>query len=324
MRRTGSSYIRVWGALVVLLPVLATGAWGSAGAEEDWLTLSQSGVAVVHRGADARYAARVLEIYETRGSIVAASMGLRTLEPVRFIIASTDEEFYELTNRGAPDWGVGCALSERALVVLKSPRVVSYPLQMEDVVVHELAHIAAWRVLRGIRVPRWFDEGVAMATAGEWRLGQSSVLAAAAANGRLIPLERLESSFPREAADAALAYAESFHAVRYLMERAGVASPGELVQAVAAAGEFNHAIEELTGGSRSEFEDDLGEFFARRFNWGLILSDSRLLFVLVAALFLVALAVRTRRGRRRMKEWEAEEDSRGGKRRADRSESSWE
>lgn len=320
-----------WGAVIALHLALVVASPGSAGepstdggeAEEAWETLSAQGLTVDHHKEDALYASRVLEIYRDRGAPIARSMALPSLTPLHVVIAASNEEFALETSAGVPDWGVGCAFPRRGLIVLKSPRIVDYPLQMEAVVVHEMAHVAAGRVLGRVDVPQWFDEGIAMAIAGEWRLEQSPSLASAAAAGRLIPLGALERGFPGGSEAAALAYAESFQAVRFLMERTGINEPGDLVRLIATEGDFDRALLAIYGASRREFEEDLFGFFGRRFRPGLILRDGRFLFSVATALFLVAVVVRTRRSRRRMREWEEEERLRTGGRPPRRPDSSW-
>jgi hypothetical protein len=306
VRRASSALLLLFGlacAGLLAAPVSAETTLG-----EGWVTSQGEELAVLHRDGDALYAARVLEIFESEAGGIAASMGLTTLSPIRAVIASSDEEFAELTHYGAPDWGVGCALVQSGLVVLKSPRIVDYPLQMESVVEHELAHIAAGRVLRGIHAPRWFDEGVAQAIAGEWRLAQVGALAAAAESGTLPPLSALEGAFPASAQSASFAYAMSFQAVRLMMKEAGVRTPGELVSAVAAAGDFDDAVASLTGLGPGEFERAFAAFLSRRFTWGTLLNDGRALFTLAAVLFGVAVIVRIRRSRARMRQWAEEEE----------------
>ena len=264
-------------------------------------------LSVLHHPDDLKYASRVLSIYEARAQAIASSMGLRTLAPIRAVVASSDAEFSELTHRGIPDWGVGCALPDRGLMVLKSPRIVSYPLQMEAVVEHELAHMAAGKVLRGIPVPRWFHEGVAQAVAGEWRMGESGSLAAAATGSGLPTLEALAERFPTGREEAALAYALSFRAVRFLMDESDTRRPGELVRVVVEAGDFSLALETLTGGGQAEFQERLERFLSRRLGWGLVLHDGRFVFAGAALLAVVALVIRVRRRHARMRQWDAED-----------------
>jgi hypothetical protein len=303
---------------VVGLPAAASGE-----AAEAWETLAADGLTVDHHRDDALYASRVLAIYRDRGPVIARSMTLETLSPLHVVIASSNEEFVRETSSGVPDWGVGCAFPARGDIVLKSPRIVDYPLQMEAVVVHEMAHVAAGRVLGRVDVPQWFDEGVAMAIAGEWRLEESPSLASAAAAGQLIGLSSLERGFPSGSEDAALAYAESFQAVRFLMERTRITEPGDLVRLIATEGDFDRALRAIYGASRDDFERDLFEFFGRRFRRALILQGGSFLFAGATVLFLVAMVVRTRRTRRRMRQWEEEELARTPGRPSRPRDSSW-
>ncbi len=302
-------------AIVALLLLLAPAT--AAGSSGEWSELVDGGTTVLYHVEDERSAETVLAIVRLRAPGVAADMSLSRIEPLRVIVASTHDEFRDLTSGGVPDWGVGCAFPERGVVVLKSPRIVSYPLKLEDVTVHELAHVAAGRVLGDVWVPRWFHEGVAMAAASEWRLSQSPAIAAAAATGRLIPLGEIERHFPADFNDALLAYAESFHAVRFLAEEAGLARPSHLVPAVRAAGDFDAALEALVGMDRLEFEEAVEGFFGRRFTWGMLLAQWNPILLIATALFIVALFVRRGRSRRVVREWEHEEEraTRFGRRR---------
>ena len=309
-------------ALVLIALAQASGAALDAPARE---RLSRGDITVLHRPADARPAARILEIAVSRGSAAAQSAGLSELGPVTIYVASTADEFRALTYGGVPDWGAGCAFPDRGVIVLRNPITAPDPLHMEDVVVHEIGHIAAGRVLSGVHVPRWFHEGIAMTLAGEWRLPRSSILAGASASGGLIPLDELAVAFPAGAADAMLAYSESFYAVRFLMEEAGPATPAEVLFGIAAAGSFEKGVEGLSGRTLEVFERDALASFRGRFGWGVFLSRWNVMFVVLALLLLVGGATRLARSRRMMREWELEESGRldGGPQRGRRSGSGW-
>ncbi len=309
-------------AAVALVPLAVAQAAADAPARE---RLSRGDVTVFYRLADARPAARILEVAVSRGSAVAHSAGLAELGQVTIYVASTGDEFRVLTYGGVPDWGAGCAFPDRGVIVLRNPVTAPDPLHMEDVVVHEIAHIAAGRVLSGVHVPRWFHEGIAMTLAGEWRLPRSSVLAGAGAAGGLIPLDELAVAFPAGAADAMLAYSESFYAVRFLMEEAGPATPAEVLFAIAAAGSFEKGVEALSGRTLQVFERDALASFKGRFGWGVFLSRWNVMFVVLALLMLAGGAVRLARSRRLLREWELEESGRShaAHRPARRSDSGW-
>ncbi|MFH1689416.1 MAG: peptidase MA family metallohydrolase [Candidatus Eisenbacteria bacterium] len=317
-----------WVALAALCVAVALFSVSDAASRDDETTrlrATEGDITVLYRLEDERPAARVLEVAASRGSAVALRAGLSRLGPVRIYIASTNEEFRALTYGGVPDWGAGCAFPDRGVVVLRNPVTVPDPLSMEDVVVHELAHVAAGRVLGEVRVPRWFHEGIAMTLAGEWRLPGSSTLAAAGASGELIPLGELDASFPAGSADAMLAYSESFYAVRFLMEEAGPATPAELLLGIASSGSFDEGLQTLCGRILPDFERDAVASFRRRFGWGVFLSRWNVLFVGLSLLLLTGGAVRLARSHRRLREWEAAErgSSIGGGRAGRDSQSGW-
>jgi hypothetical protein len=312
MRLSRDRRVMVRGAATALLllclaaslpTALETAAAGTAG----WHETSRDGITVTFREEDGRAAELILEMAVERGPALAEAVSLGTVVPVRIVVAPTHEDFEQRTMGGAPDWWVGCAFPSRGLVVMKSPRIVTYPLHMEEVLVHELAHVAAGRVLGEVWAPRWFHEGVAMSIAGEWRLSQVPSLTAAARSGTLIPLRDLETRFPDSSAGAALAYAESFRAVAFLMERAGLSRAEELVLAVREAGGFDAALEVLYGGDRDDFGRDAIAHFGERYSWGLLFTRWDFFLVAATVLFLVALVVRVGRARRRMREWDEEE-----------------
>jgi hypothetical protein len=309
--------------LVAALPLVTAAATGDDGTPR--VQVSEGDITVLHQPGDERPAARVLEVAASRGNAVALRAGLSRLGPVRLYVASTDEEFRALTYGGVPDWGAGCAFPDRGVVVLRNPVAAPDPLKMEDVVVHEIAHVAAGRVLGAVRVPRWFHEGIAMTLAGEWRLPSSPALAAAAASGNLIPLGELDAAFPESSADAMLAYSESFYAVRFLMEEAGSATPAELLFVTASSGSFEEGLQALCGRTLPVFERDAVASFRSRFGWGLFLSRWNVLFVVLSLLLLTGGLVRLARSRRQLREWEAEERGRsvGGPRASRDSQSGW-
>ncbi len=300
-------------ALVALL--LIAGAASAAPKDELREREQTGGIVVLFSEADAQAAVRVGEIIDATVGELLEEMSLQELGPVRVVIAQSNREFSELTQGGVPDWGVGCAVPSQDLIVLKSPRIVQYPLQMEAVIVHELAHIAIAQVLGPVRVPRWFDEGIAMTVAGQWRLTQSSAMASAVLFNRLIPLAELEGRFPEGTKEAALAYAESFRAVELLRQATEHEDVGALVNAVRAAGDFDIALRREMGMTRAGFYAAAERYFRDRFGIGLLLTGWNPLFLAAALLAILAVVLRVRGRRRRLKEWEREERSR---RRSDR------
>jgi len=298
----------VFVALVLMLLTAAPSARATSTAGAEGREQLRSGeITVFHRRDDWRPANRILEVAAGRAAAVAAAAGVDSLGPVAIFIASTDQEFSALTYSGVPDWGAGCAFPDRRLIVLRNPVTAPDPLHMEDVIVHEMAHVAAGQALNGVRVPRWFHEGIAMSVAGEWRLPRSSLLAGAGPSGELIPLGELRGAFPGSGAGAMLAYTESFYALRYLMSESGNATPAELLSAIAAAGDFDAAVRSLTGRDLAALERDAVGSFRRRFGWPVLLTRWNVGFAILALILIVGGSLRLRRYRVRLREWAEEE-----------------
>lgn len=129
-----------------------------------------------------------------------------------------------------PDWAAGVndgtiRVPLRGLDRL-TPRVVA-------VLRHELAHsfIAA---RTGGNCPTWLQEGISQWLEGGDPGREDALVAAAAREGRLIPLVSLEAPFQGLAeADAALAYAESLSVVAYVIRTRGEAAVVRIVSALA-------------------------------------------------------------------------------------------
>ncbi len=275
--------------------------------ETEWHVAERDGISVEYVESDARAAQRILEVAVERAPGLARDLGVAAVSPVKVYLAPSDEVFAELTRYGVPDWGVGCAFPDRGVVVLRSPLTVPRPLQMEDVVVHEIAHVAVGRMLQGVRVPRWFHEGVALTLAGEWRLPRSDAMVGTGAGGALLRLSDIAGAFPEDSGSAMLAYTESFYAVNFLMKESGASSVGEMVRAVTAAGSFESGLATLYGAPLERFEEDVVSSYGRRFGWGILLTRWNVLFAVLALLLLAGGLVRMARSRRKVREWEEED-----------------
>jgi hypothetical protein len=298
------SRTRLVAALTASLLLLSAGA--GAGATHAWRSLARGSVTVFFHEDDRAAAERVLDVAGPAAARLRSAVGAATQPSFRMFVAATNEEFDRLGG-GVPDWGVGWADASRGLVALRSPRLVEYPLRMETVVVHEVAHLVVGSALEGTEAPRWFHEGVAMGLAGEWDGGEAA-LGAAAVTGTLIPLSSIERSFPEDARAAALAYAESFRAVRFLTRRSGLVGEADLVGAVARAADFRSAVRTLTGESVSQFDVDFRAHLRRTFGWTAALRGAGALMLVGAAALGAATLRRKRRARRRLLDLEAEDD----------------
>jgi hypothetical protein len=210
--------------------------------------------------------------------------------------------------RRAPAWAVAWAAPAEGTIVLVPTRTPVWPDDgLPDVVRHEVAHVLAWRAAGGRAVPRWFDEGLAMA-AGRERLLEDDVREAVAVlAGPRLRFAQVDELFLGGRSDAARAYALSSAFFGDLLARHGPAFPRRLLRRMAGGETFEEAFRSATG---VPFRDEAGDFWRARRSPGrwipLVTSTAA---TWLGVVLLATWAVRVARERRaaRLAGWEAEE-----------------
>jgi hypothetical protein len=203
-------------------------------------------------------------------------------------------------------WLAGVALSDRqAIVVRMKPGQTAS--DHHSLLAHELTHVIIRKDYpRSASWPRWFQEGLAMReSGGEW-FQRRAVLSLAAFRKRLLPLDRIWSSFPDNEAESRLAYAQSFSVISFLVSRHGEARFLEFLQALRTR-EFSDAFSQVYRQGLGRMEKEWRRHVERSYSWIPIVTGATAFWFLILALFFVSLAVRRRRSRELHRRWEAEE-----------------
>jgi hypothetical protein len=208
--------------------------------------------------------------------------------------------------RAVPAWVSGYTDGVSNVVVLLAERTPSYPDGgLEEVLAHEVAHVLIHRASGGRRVPRWFNEGLAMLAARSWRLRDQTELALGLLSGPRVPLWKLDDLFQGDRRQVEHGYALSGTLVQDLLERYGSAVPRIVLARVARGDTFDEAIRGATGASLL----DVGEaFYARQATlkrWIPILTSTAVLWFGISLLAIVA-GIRKRRRRVELEEEAAE------------------
>ena len=291
-------------ALATLLIVV-----GDASAELPWRTRSFPAVGradiVVqyhpHNEADLPKLTRLVEQGRERFFALADTTFPVT---IHVLAASTGLEFARLTRGMIPDWGAAVAIPEERLIIvaLNAP---GKPL--EEAVPHEVSHVLLGVLAQHGRVPRWFDEGLAMYLAGEWTLYNSIRLARGALAGNLVPLPRIDNMLTFHQDQAWLAYTESFAAVTWLAQRIGRVELGRLLRSLDTM-PFEQALVVNNGIRTSAFEEDWLQRAGTRYALVGLADDMWIWSLLIPGLFFLALLVRWWHNRRTYERWRHEDD----------------
>jgi hypothetical protein len=241
---------------------------------------------------------------------LAERLGVSVLPRVRVDVARTPGEMATLAPAGAPfpDYASGVAYPELGLVLLTlAPLHPSADHDLVQVFRHELAHVALFDALAGAHVPRWFNEGFAVFTSGETSFTRLRTLWTATVADTLIPLDRLDASFPANEHDAEIAYAEAVDVVRYLVRQREQFRFQGLVERMRAGQPFTVALNEAYGIDVVDLEQEWRDDVAKRYTFWPVLFSGTAVWGGVLGLFMLGWRKRRQRARVTLERWGREE-----------------
>lgn len=237
-------------------------------------------------------------------------LGVPVLNHVRVDVARTPGEMATLAPAGAPypDYASGVAYPELGLVLLTiAPLHPNSEHDLVQVFRHELAHIALFDAVSGAHVPRWFNEGLAVFVSGETSLTRLRTLWTATIADTLIPLARLDASFPADENGAEVAYAEAVDVVRYLVRQREHFRFQGLVERLRAGQDFAQALKEAYGIDMLDLEQEWRDDVAKRYTFWPVLFSGSAVWSAVLGLFVLGWRKRRKRTRITLERWEREE-----------------
>ncbi|HSM13506.1 MAG TPA: hypothetical protein VLA66_05515 [Thermoanaerobaculia bacterium] len=212
--------------------------------------------------------------------------------------------------RATPAWVAGLASGSEGTVVLFPARAGRYPDPgLAPLVGHEVAHVLIARAARGGAVPRWFDEGVAMAAGRERDVGDRARVALAVLTRGRLPLARLDRAFHGGSGDVESAYALARDLVRELLDRHGEAVAGEILAGIGRGEPFERAFAAATGESLGEFESAYWRNRTLWDRWLPIVTSSVVLWIAISLLALAAFRRRAARDAAIHRRWQLEEEA---------------
>ena len=225
-------------------------------------------------------------------------------KPIRVIIASEVSDWA----REAPSWVSGYAISEQDLIVLLPERVMGYPYDsFESLFEHELAHILIGRASGGQTVPRWFDEGLAMAAAHTWEFDdRARLIWAVLTNERVSPKE-LNTLFHHDNDAAHHAYLLSHALVRFLIRQYGTAWPRQLLASLSEGNSFDAAFRYTTSYSIEQVSEAFWKQQTSWSRWIPVVTSSGALWISIFVLALYAFKKQRQRAEAVKRKWKDED-----------------
>jgi hypothetical protein len=220
--------------------------------------------------------------------------------PIRIVLAPEGSP----EARAVRNWVAGYARGAAGPIVIFPERTPTYPDgSLEELVHHEVAHVLIARAARGRPLPRWFNEGVAMAAGGAWGIEDRGRLALATLARGPVPLAATDALFAGGGGAAARAYAVAGAYVRDLRRRYGSGVTGDVLARVGRGVAFEDAFRQATGEPLAAAEASFWrrQTFGQR--WLPFLTSSFALWLAVTLLALWAFRRRRRRDAELAERW---------------------
>jgi hypothetical protein len=246
-----------------------------------------------------------LESFErNRLADVVRLVGLRDPGPPIQIELATESSDWA---RMVPRWTAGFALQDK--VVIFPSRSPSYPdSTLDDVLRHEVAHALIWRASAGRPIPRWFNEGLALAAERGWKFRDQTQLFFHLVSGSRLSLREIDGLFEGGQTEQTRAYLLSGALVQSLFTKQGDTAGSRILGKMGMGASFDTAFTDVAGQSPSAAEE---EFWNRQrvcTTWIPVIFSQEALWMFVTLLALLAIHRRRKRNAEIRKRWEEEEE----------------
>ena len=153
---------------------------------------------------------------------------------------------------------LGTAALESGVVMLALPEKADQESMAQQRIPHELMHILLYQYAKDsyAHLPVWLIEGLASAVKSYSNPGYSAALKKASDNNRLLPFRSLCSSFPLDADEALLSYAQSQSFIKFMQNTYGTTGMVSLIGAYSQGLGCEEVFRKSVGISLSQAEVD--------------------------------------------------------------------
>jgi hypothetical protein len=256
-------------------------------------------------------AEEALELYPGVKGDLEARLGLEVAFIPSILLIRDTQAFRQMAGS---DFVVAFAVPEEKLMVIDHSRMTLSPFSLAITMKHELCHLLLHQYLKGRRIPRWFEEGIAQWVSegiGEMIMDyKRPLLNEAFLAGKIIPMRALSDFFPADRESLSLAYEQSRSFVSYMVDRHGLESILNILEAVREGNAWEDAVWGALGISFLDLEDGWRNHMRKRLTWLTYLVNHlyQILFFLAAVASIIGFARAYRRKRAYMREMEEEDD----------------
>jgi hypothetical protein len=224
----------------------------------DWRTLRGNVVRVHWYEGDDALGARAVKIGDDAIAAATKLLGVTEAEPIDFFIYADQQPFYDALGPGTRENVGGQAHPDiRTLFALIAPDEINAGW-IESVVPHELTHVVFATAVDNPyhEPPHWLNEGLAVYLSDGYDASFKAVVANAARDGSIMPLDGLAGAFPTAGDRFFLAYGESVSAVDRIVRVSGRDSLVRLIRSYRGGVSDDQAFQAALGRDLAGFEAD--------------------------------------------------------------------
>jgi hypothetical protein len=195
-----------------------------------WRETTRNNVTVHWYAGDDVFGAAALDAAGAGMLVMNDFIPISLAEPVNIYIYSNISDLQNTLMLGGEEWVGGHASPELGVVLVAIAPSESQKIEMETEIPHELTHVMLYRSLgnKYSSQPAWLLEGIASMMELYPNPDYAHALEIASDKDSLLAFEDLCVSFPTDAGNAYLAYAQSQSFVTYIRETYGTTGLGRL------------------------------------------------------------------------------------------------
>jgi hypothetical protein len=221
-----------------------------------WRQLRAPNVELAWYTGDENYGRALMAIAARSLSQLANDAGVTLERPVRILVYSGREDFQSASFRGGLEWVGGTFYPDQNVILIYAPAGQQGAEVARRAIPHELAHAVIHQVTDNPfgDVPQWLNEGLASRSEPTFMPEQADALARAIAEKRLHSLRALSGSFPVDPDEALLAYAESYSAASFVLERYGRARVNQLLQTFREGVTYDEGLRRVLGVDHTQLD----------------------------------------------------------------------
>lgn len=238
-------------------------------------------------------------------------MGVKPFGSNTIYICDSDRDFEQFYPSVGESWIWGFAEPMQRRIVLKSPSLArTTGEQFIKTLKHELSHLVLHHAVgENYRLlPRWFDEGMAMLNADQWEWLDSWALFRMVIFSEPMPFATLRETFPADAADVRLAYAQSYSFCLFLKTTLKKPQFEALIAGMRQGVPLEAQLTKLLGMPFERIEKAWYEKVRDKYGVYPFLTSAGVFWFLVTLLLVVAYVRKRRKAQERLAEMQAEDE----------------